>query len=491
MELDECRRRLLAWAGAMAIGCGPHAISSKDAERPQTKRAPSVLVVGAGLAGLAAARDFAARGYDVKVLEASDRPGGRILTLRSPWHDGLFVEAGAMHVVGDPDLLQLFTEMNVELEKRQGPRGLARASLLEGKRTVVQPGTHPPRQHPLSAEEEALGEQGCMDKYFAAAKTFDPTGPLPADLLALDTVDGAEFLRRQGASAGFMASMDDMLGLGDTGLQGMSALALVQQWAEILREIKLGGGGRVVGGTDRLPQAMAARLGDRVLYGVRVKGVSQSAQGVSVAFERAGLAGTLQADRVVFTISPGVLRGVHLEPALSPEKAKALQELTLESITRVWLETNERFWIARGESGRVETDSPIGPVRDESEGMSGSSGILGVYTKRAEARRLAGLTENERVQAVLALVDAAQPGAKEHFVGAASKCWDTDPLQLGAYAYFKVGQLTGLAPHLASAEGRVHFAGDHTSHRPGFMHGALASARRVVAEVVAANASVR
>ena len=188
---------------------------------------------------------------------------------------------------------------------------------------------------------------------------------------------------------------------------------------------------------------------------------------------------------MVFTISPSVLRGLTTEPALSREKLQALEQLTLESITRVWLQTDERFWIARGESGRVDTGSPIGPIRDESEGMPGASGILGVYTKRAEARRLAAMGERERVQAVLGLMQAAQPGVKEHFVSAASKCWDTDPWQLGAYAYFKVGQLTALGPHLSTAEGRLHFAGDHTSYRPGFMHGALASARRVVAEVVA------
>jgi len=65
-----------------------------------------------------------------------------------------------------------------------------------------------------------------------------------------------------------------------------------------------------------------------------------------------------------------------------------------------------------------------------------------------------------------------------------SKSWDEDPLQKGAYAEFSPGQITTLVPELARVEGRVHFAGDQLSHRPGFMHGALASARRVVKEIV-------
>jgi len=69
----------------------------------------------------------------------------------------------------------------------------------------------------------------------------------------------------------------------------------------------------------------------------------------------------------------------------------------------------------------------------------------------------------------------------------ASKCWDEDPFARGVYAYFKPGQIMELGPAIASGEGRVHFAGDHTSCRPGFMHGAVSSARRVVREILAAD----
>lgn len=102
---------------------------------------------------------------------------------------------------------------------------------------------------------------------------------------------------------------------------------------------------------------------------------------------------------------------------------------------------------------------------------------------RAGSRRLAPLSDGDRVAALLADVERVHPGLRDHFVAGASKCWDADPFQRGAYAYFKPGQMIGVAPHLGRAEGRLHFAGDHTSHRPGFMHGALASAHRVLAEI--------
>jgi monoamine oxidase len=125
-------------------------------------------------------------------------------------------------------------------------------------------------------------------------------------------------------------------------------------------------------------------------------------------------------------------------------------------------------------------------VRDETDGLPGTAGILGVYATRAGSRRLASLSDSDRVAALLGDVERVHPGMRAHFVAGASTCWDSNPFQRGAYAYFKPGQLTRVAPHLARAEGRVHFAGDHTSHRPGFMHGALASAHRVLAEIAVA-----
>jgi monoamine oxidase len=476
------RRLLLTWAAACAGGCLPR-------PRPQSRppksgaSAPSVLVIGAGLAGLAIAHALVQRGHDVKLLEAGERPGGRILTLRSPWRDGLFVEAGATHVVGDPDLLALCAEMNVALEKRASTRGLDRVALLGGRRIVVSRGETPPRQHPLGTEDEALGEQGRMDKYFAAATTFDPRAGPPPTVVPLDAISGAEHLRRQGASPGFIADIDAMLGLGDAGLEGMSALALVQSWAEIRREIGLGPSLRIAGGSDRLSGAIAARLGDRVIQGAAVTHIQQGATGVQVGFRRRGADATLVADRAVIAIPPTVLRDLTVRPALPDDKSRALRTIALESVTRMWVQTDRRFWTARGQSGRVDTDLPLGPVRDESDGLPGEAGILGLYTTRVEAKRLAALSDGERMRAALAYLEAAHPGAGAHFLAGASKCWDTDPFQRGAYAYFQPGQAVAYGALLGRVEGCLHFAGDHTSHRPGFMHGALASARRVVAEI--------
>ena len=197
----------------------------------------------------------------------------------------------------------------------------------------------------------------------------------------------------------------------------------------------------------------------------------------------------MTADHVVLALPPPLLRRIAFDPPLSGDKVQALDQIKLENVTRAWVQTSERFWVKRGESGRVDTDSPLGPVRDESEGAMGATGVLGLYVKRREARRLAELPDDERQRTCLEFFELAQPGVKETLVAASSKCWSSDPYQQGAYVYFSVGQLTSLGPALARPEGRLHFAGDHASHRPGFMHGALAAADRVVEEISEARAT--
>lgn len=496
MRADGDRRAFLAGAAGVATAAAAVAWGYRvsPASRPRPSGRERILVVGGGLSGLVAAQGLVARGHDVTVLEAKQRAGGRILTVRAPWRDGLFVEAGATHVVGEPDLLALFAEMGVALEKRPSTPGLAplaRVRYFHRQRVVMPAGAGATESDAFTPEERALGFEGRMKKYLAPATRFDPTLPLPRELAALDRTTGGDYLRWQQASPGFVAHVDAMLGLGDDGIEGMSALGLLQMWAAIRREMRFGPSLRVVGGSDRLPAAIAARLGGRLICGAAVRSVQQDAGGVTVSFERAGVRDTWHGDRAICALPPGPLAAVEFHPALSPAKARALRELGMENVTRVWLQADERFWIQRGHAGRAETDLAIGPVRDETDGMSGTAGILGAYVTRGEARRLAAMDDGARAGTVLDQIELVHPGMRAHCTATASHCWQSDPFQRGAYAYFKPGQLFGLVPHLASPEGRVHFAGDHASYRPGFMHGALTAARRVVAEIADITAGVR
>lgn len=444
------------------------------------------MVVGGGLAGLVVGDELVRRGNDVVVLEAQGRPGGRILTVRDPLPSGLFVEAGATHVVGDPDLLAVLARHGVPLApRRPRPRDVATVVVRDGRRVQVPPGTDPPASHRLTAEEEALGEDGRRERYLGAPAAADPRGAWPpAGLERLDDLSIGALLRERGASAGYLASFAEA-GYGD-GLESVSAAFVLRDVAAMRREIEQGGGGRIEGGADRLPRAIAARLGDRLVLGARVVAIEHGSGTASVVFDRGGQRERLGARRVVCAMPHTVLREVRFTPGLSPAKQRALDEVPSASVTRLFAHLRSRPWVQRGERGTVDTDVPLGRVRDETELLAGDDAVLGAYLTGPLARSIAAMGDDARRRAWIEHLERAHPGVA-HDVGVVlSKAWDEDPCARGAYAYFRPGQMRELAPALAAAEGVLHFAGDHTSYRPGFMHGAVASARRVVAEIGAA-----
>jgi monoamine oxidase len=470
------RRQLLVGAAAMSLGC--QALRSPSHARPQ------VVVVGAGLAGLVAAWELTRAGYEVLVLEAQARAGGRILTLREPFGGGLRAEAGARHVVGDPDLLVLCASLGVAIEARprRRERGLAHVRYARGVRSVTT--TEEPEDEGLKSAEKELGWEGTLAFVAGEAAGLSPDAPEWLGKLAPhDRVSGGAYLRAKGASPAFVKSIESSFVPGDS-IEVTSALSLMREATSILRETKLGIGGRIAGGSDRLPASLAERLGARIRYGAEVRRFEQHARGVAVEYTQAGRAHRVEAERVVCAIPYSVLRHLEVTPAFSPPKRRAVAELRMASVARLWAASGRRFWSDRGEAAEAESDLWSGAIRDETDAdLPGA--VLGSYLHGEAARQACRVPVATRVPKLLDELDQVHPGMRAQFLGGAAKCWDEDPFARGAYAWFAPGQLTDFGDGLASPEGRIHFAGDHTSYRPGFMHGAVASAKRVVREIEA------
>ncbi|HEU4560185.1 MAG TPA: FAD-dependent oxidoreductase, partial [Longimicrobium sp.] len=129
---------------------------------------------------------------------------------------------------------------------------------------------------------------------------------------------------------------------------------------------------------------------------------------------------------------------------------------------------------------------PIMHAVDATHGQPGRRGILEAFITGPNARRVAAMDAEARVRFALAQAARVHPGAARAFEHGASVCWDADPWALGDYAWFAPGEMRAFLPYLATPEGRIHFAGDHTSAWPGWMQGALASGIRAADEVHAA-----
>jgi monoamine oxidase len=304
--------------------------------------------------------------------------------------------------------------------------------------------------------------------------------------LRYDGVSFSGLLRSRGASPGAIALM--RLGYPDEwgdGIDAISALALLRDLA--LRR-GVGEMSVIAGGSDRLPGAFVARLGARIRYGCAVTAVEQDARGVRI--EIAGRAGrsVLTADRLVLAIPFTTLRAVRASPPFSPGKRRAIEGLRTTSITRVYLQVRERCW-GRGDVA-VPTDLPIMHVLDATAGQPAPRAVVEAFISGPNARRAAAMEPEARIRFAREHAGRIHPGLARRFEHGASYCWDADPWARGDYAWFAPGEMRAFLPHLASPEGRVHFAGDHTSASPGWMQGALESGVRAAEEVHAAVAHV-
>jgi monoamine oxidase len=433
------RREFLAAAAAVAFPA-------------RVRASRKVIVVGAGLAGLAAALELLESQHDVLLLEARARPGGRVETLRAPFADEQYAEAGALFVPASHDLV-------VGTAKRLGIR-LEPALPLFAANLMV-----------------AGGKRIAWDGYAALWNKHVERPVRVLQEAKLEAMSVAELLRSQGAADEAVALLRvgflDMMG---EGIESYSALQLRERLAN-------GSGARlrIAGGAERLPQAMAAKLAGRIRYRTPVTRLEPG------AWQAAVVAGAerFAADHVVCTLPCPVLREMDLQ-GLSSEKRKALAALPYTSVARVFLQFGRRHWTEENLHVLTTTDGPVKWIFEHTATQPGRRGIVEAQLLGADARRLARLAEPERIAFALGEVEKVFPGAGAHFERGASKCWDEDPFARGAFPYFPPGRMRALRAELARAEGRVHFAGEHTSAFPGWMEGALASGMRAAREIAEA-----
>ena len=250
-----------------------------------------VVVVGAGLAGLAAAYELAQAGHDVTVLEARGRAGGRVETMREQFSDGLYAEAGAMNVYDTHDWTMKYVKLfGLTLDASQ-PSTLASVIYLRGQRLVSKQGQAVEYPLDLTAEEKKMGRRGMWEKYvMSVAKDvgdYDAPGWPGASLLKYDRMTFTEYLRAQGASP----AAAELLGLGALGAfgDGASTVSALVMLREVAHRSRLKQNFYIRGGTDLLPRAFASKLSDRIRYGAPVVGIEQDSRGVRVAFMHGGM----------------------------------------------------------------------------------------------------------------------------------------------------------------------------------------------------------
>jgi monoamine oxidase len=458
---------------------------SLEAKVPRAQVAKKVVIIGAGLAGLSAAYELSQAGHDVTVLEARTRPGGRVFTIRGQFADGMYAEAGATNVFDVHQWTIKYAKLlGVELDPVTAPTG-ASVFHVKGKRLVIKPNTPVDWPFALRADEQGQTRGQLWSKYVAPVlkEIGDPEASEwpSSSLTKFDEISFAQFLRDRGASPGAVSIL--RLGLADQLGEGADAVSALDLLREALPRALQKQNHVIRGGSDTLPRALAAKLADRIRYGCPVVRIEQDKNRVRALCTRSGVRETITGDYVVCAIPFSVLRHVEFSPPVSREKRQAIDQLGNTSVVRVFLQTRRRFWLDEGLSGAATTDLPLMSAYDKNFYQPGTRGMLEAYEAGERARKLAAMNADERFNFTVNQIQMIHPAIREHLEGGSSICWDQEQWSRGAYAWFRPGEMTTMLRQMVRPEGRIHFAGDHTSPSPGWMNGALQSGNRVALEI--------
>jgi monoamine oxidase len=428
----------------------------------------SVIVAGAGLAGLTAAHELHRRGADVTVLEARrDRIGGRVWTRRD-FEARQSAEAGGDLIDGaQTELLNLAHEVGCQPVRilRGGFAYYASSSrkLVSGARGW---------ERLADALAPHIRAYRLAEGRWHGGVARELSRRSVADWLEEEVRD--EELQRiaVGLRGFFLADPQDL-----------SLLALVDQFAgEDPASARMF---RLRGGNDTLVQALADRLGDRIRLATTVVAVSHGASRVQVRVrDRRGALGDLTADYLVMALPATTLRDVVIDPPLPDRQREAIATLSYGAATRVLAQFDRRFWRAPGRTRAAGTDLPIGAVWEGNEEQPGSAGILTFLAGGRASGQLHGIFAAEGARGLLRRLEWMNTDRVTSLT-AHVVTWESDPWAQGGYAVFKPTYDPELRGWLARPHGRTVFAGEHTSYRwQGYMNGAVESGIRAALEIV-------
>jgi monoamine oxidase len=455
---------------------------------PNGKQPKRVVVLGAGLAGLAAVWELDAAGHDVMVLEARTRPGGRVSTLRDPFADKLFAESGALAFAPG------YTEANRYIDTL----GLKRAAWeipdlsplyhLRGRRFLAREGEKADWPYELTEQEQSLGLMGILGRYLLGPlppEVSNPANwPKPA-LRELDKMTLGEYMRSKGASEGAVELIRDTQWFG----VGVDSLSMLSAALSALGLFMSGAPFVLAGGNDKLPRGMATRLKEKIRYGVQVLALRDDGAEVEVSIRRGSRIETMTADRIICALPALVLKELEVRPELPKDQSAALANLQHLDTTRIFFQVGRCFWFDEGVTGAVSTDLPIVEIGRQPVSEVGGPNeriILESHIRAPLDPVTVNRTEAEFMEDALREMAKVHPGILRYQEGGTLKAWSQDPYSQAAYSWPGPGHVARYLRILQRAHGRIHFAGEHTSILHATMEGALRSGVRTANEVHAA-----
>jgi monoamine oxidase len=455
-------------------GLSPYAVNPKK-----------VVIVGAGMAGLSAGYELQHAGHNVKIIEATQRVGGRILTIREPFSDGLYGEAGAMRLPISHRLTQAYIE-KFGLQIMPFTKASANAFYyINGKKYMRHDIDKDPSLLQLDALNKAnnltIRQQWDTFIHSTAQKLkndeeyWDELMTRYGDLSLLD------FLRREGWDSetitvlALTESLETVLAR-----SFMEILQLETEWIGV--ELT-----QIVGGMDLLPRAFLPSMEQNILFGCEMTALDYTADSVTIHFENENGVQQLTGDYAIVTVPFPALRHVEILRPFSYAKQTAIRQLHYNNAAKIFLQCRRRFWEEDEDlfGGATVTDLPNRLLFYPDHGRDTKKGILmAAYAYGDDANRWAMLSPEQRIKQVMKHTAKIHPQVMNEVEAGFSKVWSEDRFAGGACAaVFDPGQQRRLYEAMIAPEGPVFFAGEHTTFKHTWIEGAVESGLRAAKEI--------
>ncbi|HET7616259.1 MAG TPA: flavin monoamine oxidase family protein, partial [Bacillales bacterium] len=457
-----------------------------------------VTIIGAGMAGLVAASLLRQAGHTVDVLEASERVGGRVLTLREPFTGDLYMEAGPMRVPSTHRLINHYVQkfrLPISEFLSTTPNNIIYVNGVKVKERQYEQHPEilnfplPPRERGKSASELFHYAVDPFLRLYNNASSEEKERLIRE----FDRYSFENFLLYNPFGHSISHPAIDMIGIID-GVRGFPELSFLQILFNIYQYVENPETTfyAIDGGFDRLPDALYRQLSDVVYFNEEVTDiVAEDPYVFSYTKTKYGQKKRFQADHTIITVPFTVLRLINVFPKyyFSYKKRIAISDLHYTTATKVGIEFRSRFWEREGVyGGTLRTDLPINVAYYPSRRPQKTGGpgvMIASYTWEDGTLPWDSLSEEGRIiEALDSIAQIHGDQVYREYVTGASKAWSQDPLNGGGdFAFYRPNQRTYLKEAIMKPEGRIHFAGEHASDYHGWIEGAIQSGVRTALEV--------
>ncbi|MEO8446903.1 MAG: NAD(P)/FAD-dependent oxidoreductase [bacterium] len=419
---------------------------------------PKVIILGAGLSGLAAGKLLKENGYDITILEARNRTGGRVFSHTMNEANKITIELGGEWIGRThPRMIALCKEMNLELIDNQFD-----------DRLIYEDKYFQPDQWDFSPEWNVKFEKIIADY---ATMTDDQK-------IVLDKMDWWRFLKNNDISQRDLdlREYSDSTDFGES-IRFVSAYAALAEYAESDTENEMDY--KIKGGNSRLPFAMADKIGlNNIKLNTKVTEVDY---GNKVKIKTAG-GETFECDKLICTLPTFAMSKIKWNPIFSNDKIEAINALQYSRINKAATLFTEKFW--KDESFSIVTDTFSHYFYHGSKFQDESKGVLISYSIGDKADMMSRLTKKEQEDTIAGSLTTAFGDVRNLIDKNVNYYWGLDEHTMGAYALYGKGQWFSLMPVLREKLTNVHFAGEHIADWQGFMEGAVESGEDAAKQIM-------